>query len=94
MRHVYLILVVMVGWVFFRADSLPQALSYLATMADLRGFRAPDAALAILTNAQAVGALYPGVALRVPIAAAGPGAPTRAPRRAARIRNCRAPGHP
>lgn len=29
-RHIYALAVVMVGWVFFRAETLPQALSYLA----------------------------------------------------------------
>jgi len=31
-RHVYVLLVVMVGWVFFRADTLPEALSFLSAM--------------------------------------------------------------
>jgi len=31
-RHAYVMLTVMVGWVFFRAENLPRALSYLATM--------------------------------------------------------------
>jgi alginate O-acetyltransferase complex protein AlgI len=33
LRHAYLMLVVMVGWVFFRADTLPQATSFLSAMA-------------------------------------------------------------
>jgi alginate O-acetyltransferase complex protein AlgI len=66
-RHAYLILVVMVGWVFFRADSLPQALHYLAAMADVRAFGAPDAALSILANAQAVGALILGSLFAFPL---------------------------
>jgi alginate O-acetyltransferase complex protein AlgI len=66
-RHAYAIVVVMVGWVFFRADSLPQALHYLATMADPRGFAAPDAALSILANAQAVGALILGSLFAFPL---------------------------
>ena len=32
-RHLYLLVVVMVGWVFFRAETLPAALSFLAAMA-------------------------------------------------------------
>lgn len=32
LQHVYLLLIVMIGWVFFRADTLPQALSYLTAM--------------------------------------------------------------
>jgi alginate O-acetyltransferase complex protein AlgI len=31
-RHIYLLVVVMVGWVFFRADSLPAAMAYLGAM--------------------------------------------------------------
>jgi alginate O-acetyltransferase complex protein AlgI len=33
LRHAYLLLVVMVGWVFFRADTLPGALAFLKAMA-------------------------------------------------------------
>jgi alginate O-acetyltransferase complex protein AlgI len=36
LRHAYLLLVVMVGWVFFRADSLPGALAFLKAMAGAR----------------------------------------------------------
>jgi alginate O-acetyltransferase complex protein AlgI len=34
-RHVYTMLVVMIGWVFFRADTLPGAVAFLRTMAGL-----------------------------------------------------------
>ncbi len=34
-RHAYLLLVVMIGWVFFRADTLPGALAFLRAMAGL-----------------------------------------------------------
>ncbi|HYC03774.1 MAG TPA: MBOAT family protein [Azospirillaceae bacterium] len=44
LRHAYLVLVVMVGWVFFRADDLPKALDYLNAMAGLGG---PGSPLAI-----------------------------------------------
>lgn len=33
LRHIYVLLVVMVAWVFFRADNLPYALDYLQAMA-------------------------------------------------------------
>jgi len=33
LRHVYVLLVVMVGWVFFRADSFAQAIAFLRAMA-------------------------------------------------------------
>ncbi len=37
-QHLYLLFVVMVSWVFFRADTLTQALKYLSAMFDLRNF--------------------------------------------------------
>jgi len=36
-QHVYLILVVMIGWAFFRADTLSQSFLYLRAMAGLTG---------------------------------------------------------
>jgi alginate O-acetyltransferase complex protein AlgI len=67
LRHLYAVLVVMVGWVFFRADSLPQALHYLAAMASAGGFAAPDAMLSILLNAQTLAALAAGTLLAAPL---------------------------
>jgi alginate O-acetyltransferase complex protein AlgI len=67
LRHLYAVLVVMVGWVFFRADSLPQALHYLAEMGQPGGFEPPDAALAILLNAQSMTALVAGSLLAMPL---------------------------
>jgi alginate O-acetyltransferase complex protein AlgI len=32
LRHLYAVVVIMIGWVFFRADDLPQALQYLRVM--------------------------------------------------------------
>jgi alginate O-acetyltransferase complex protein AlgI len=66
-RHAYAVLVVMVGWVFFRADSLPQALHYLAAMGSPGAFAAPDAALSILLNAQTLAALGFGTLLSAPL---------------------------
>jgi alginate O-acetyltransferase complex protein AlgI len=68
-RHLYAVLVVMVGWVFFRADSLPQALAYLGAMASLGRFAPPDAALSILLNAQTILALTFGTLLSAPLLA-------------------------
>ncbi len=34
LRHIYVILVVVIGWVFFRAETLAHALAYLRAMAD------------------------------------------------------------
>ena len=68
-RHLYAVLVVMVGWVFFRADTLPQALRYLGEMAQPAHFAAPDAALSILLSAQALAALGAGTLFAAPAAA-------------------------
>jgi alginate O-acetyltransferase complex protein AlgI len=57
LRHVYLLFVVMIGWVFFRADTLPGALAFLQAMAgfgeglrttyDVRWFLTPEVLLAL-----------------------------------------------
>src|SRR5690606_27008733 len=31
-QHIYMILIVMLGWVLFRAENLPQAVNYMKTM--------------------------------------------------------------
>jgi alginate O-acetyltransferase complex protein AlgI len=42
LRHIYTLLVVIVGWVFFRADTLPAAVAFLRAMAGF-GVAAPTA---------------------------------------------------
>jgi alginate O-acetyltransferase complex protein AlgI len=66
-RHVYAVLVVMVGWVFFRADSLRQALAYLGEMARLPHFAGPEVGLAVLLNAQSIAALVAGTLFAAPL---------------------------
>jgi alginate O-acetyltransferase complex protein AlgI len=66
-RHAYAIFVVMIGWVFFRADSLPHALGYLAAMFDPRRLQAPDIPLQVVANAQVLGALVVGSLFAVPL---------------------------
>lgn len=65
LRHLYAVLVVMVGWVFFRADSLPQALGYLGRM--VRPQAVPDIGLALLINAQSLAALAAGTLFAAPL---------------------------
>ena len=67
LRHAYVLLVVMVGWAFFRADSLPQALRVLGQMGRPGRILAPDAELAILLNAQTLAALVAGSLLAMPL---------------------------
>lgn len=60
-RHAYLLLVVMIGWVFFRADTLQHAFAYLGAMAgaaapgvkpfDAAWFLTPKVAFAMLAGA-------------------------------------------
>ena len=86
LRHAYVLLVVMVGWVFFRADSLPRALGVLGQMSQTGRFLAPDAGLSILLNAQALTALAAGSLLAMPLLPAlmeGLGAPRAQPPRPA-----------
>ena len=36
--HIYAVLVILVGWVFFRAENLPQALDYISIMFGMQNF--------------------------------------------------------
>ncbi|HVI30639.1 MBOAT family O-acyltransferase [Phenylobacterium sp.] len=65
-RHGYTLLVVMVGWVFFRAETLPEALTYLKAMFDPARLAAPDVPLVILLDAQVIAALVVGSVLAFP----------------------------
>ncbi len=59
-RHAYLLLVVMIGWVFFRADTLHAAFAYLGAMAgvsapgikpfDVAWFLTPEVSLALVAG--------------------------------------------
>jgi alginate O-acetyltransferase complex protein AlgI len=70
LRHVYLLLVVMIGWVFFRADTLPEALSYLRALAGL-GVASPTAfAASFYLTRELVLALAAGVIGSMPVGAA------------------------
>jgi alginate O-acetyltransferase complex protein AlgI len=66
-RHAYVILAVMVGWVFFRAASVPEALQYLAAMTGLAEGVSTGPQLAAMLDAQVVSALVFGSILSVPL---------------------------
>lgn len=42
MRHIYLILIVLIGWVFFRADNFSHAFEYIQTMMRINGGKLID----------------------------------------------------
>jgi alginate O-acetyltransferase complex protein AlgI len=64
--HAYAVLVVLAGWVLFRAESLPQALGYLRVMADLGRLATPPVATQALLDSQTLAALVAGVIFSVP----------------------------
>ncbi|PYR31811.1 MAG: hypothetical protein DMF92_04130, partial [Acidobacteria bacterium] len=59
-RHAYLLVVVMIGWVFFRADTLTGAIAFLKALAGLspaaptaftiQWYATPDVAIALLAG--------------------------------------------
>src|SRR5205807_2473227 len=65
--HVYVILVVMVGWVFFRADSLGAAIAYLKAMTGLTTPEPAQFTLGWFLTPDVVLALIAGVIGSIPI---------------------------
>jgi alginate O-acetyltransferase complex protein AlgI len=66
LRHAYLLLVVMVGWVFFRADTLSQAASFLSAMAGLGAAQPTPYAVAWYLTPELALALAAGVVGSIP----------------------------
>jgi alginate O-acetyltransferase complex protein AlgI len=64
----YTMLLIMIGWVFFRAEDLHQAIGYLQSMAGLTGFYGYPEAVAALLNPKLFTALGLAVLLSSPIA--------------------------
>jgi alginate O-acetyltransferase complex protein AlgI len=66
LRHAYAILVVLLGWVLFRAPDLPHALAYYGAMFNPGGFHGPDVDLMALLDNERVLALAAGMVFSVP----------------------------
>lgn len=66
-RHAYVLIVVIAGWVIFRAESLGQAGDYLGAMANLRSFQTPRLELARLADIEVVVTLVAGSILSFPV---------------------------
>jgi len=64
--HIYALLVVAVGWVLFRAETLPQALDYLAAISAVAEIKPPPLGTRVLLDAQVVVALAAGVVFAGP----------------------------
>jgi alginate O-acetyltransferase complex protein AlgI len=66
-RHVYLLLVILVGWVFFRTDSIPHATQYLAVMFGLHKPATVLYPVGLYLNREVVAALLLGIVASTPI---------------------------
>lgn len=66
LRHMYLIFVVLVSWVFFRAETLPDALTYLTSMFSMNFGGVPFEFLDAL-NVEVIFALVFGLVLSTPV---------------------------
>jgi alginate O-acetyltransferase complex protein AlgI len=67
LRHLYLLLVVLVSWVFFRAATLPEAWSFLKAMAGLSGASGLEHPLALYVDSERLLALAIGLIGSTPI---------------------------
>ena len=65
-RHAYLLFVVMVGWVFFRLDTFPEALEYLKAMVGLSSGNNVNYHLALYLNIERVTILIIGIICSMP----------------------------
>jgi len=70
LRHAYLLVVVMVGWVFFRADTLAGAQAMLGAMAGLASPAASTPSVALVLDAEHVLAILAGIVGSMPWAPA------------------------
>jgi alginate O-acetyltransferase complex protein AlgI len=66
LRHAYLLLVVLVTWVFFRASTVAYALAYLSALAGFAAGAGIDHYVGLYLNAELVAALVAASALAVP----------------------------
>ncbi|MEE9911849.1 MAG: MBOAT family protein [Deltaproteobacteria bacterium] len=66
-RHLYLILVVMIGWVIFRSDSLDYAVRYIKTMFGFSPGIAPVTALGGYLNSLVIFTLLVGIVASLPV---------------------------
>ncbi|MDT5156266.1 MAG: alginate O-acetyltransferase complex protein AlgI [Acidobacteriota bacterium] len=65
-RHAYALLVVLVGWVFFRAETLPRAVGYLGAMAGLTAGAEPMFRPSFLLNGEVLLVLAVGLVGSMP----------------------------
>lgn len=66
-RHAYVLLVVMVGWVFFRADSLSYALAFLSALVGFAHGNGVEYHVGLYVNAKVALAIVAGVIGSTPV---------------------------
>ena len=67
LQHIYMLLVVMIGWVFFRSESLEEAGQYMAALVNFSGESYLDAELFAVLNNEFYLALIIGVLFSMPV---------------------------
>jgi alginate O-acetyltransferase complex protein AlgI len=67
LQHVYLLLVVVVGWVFFRVETLPQALSFFGSLIGLQGWSSSLHPIQLYLSREFMLACLAGVFLSMPV---------------------------
>lgn len=67
LQHAYLLIVVIVGWVFFRADTLPLAIAYLESMFDVGNFQTTRLQFAQVLSREAIFAFTIGTIASMPV---------------------------
>ena len=66
-RHIYVWSIVMVAWVFFRAETLPQAISYLSVMSGQANAQGPFQPVQFFVGNETIAALLAGLLGAFPI---------------------------
>lgn len=66
-QHLYLLAVVIVGWVFFRADTLSQAVGYLHVMVDFTNYQTTPYQFAQVLSYEAIYVFLIGAVLSAPV---------------------------
>ncbi|MBT4522313.1 MAG: MBOAT family protein [Halieaceae bacterium] len=66
-RHLYLLAIVIVGWIFFRVDSLPQAVAFIGAMGDISSAGITPYRLAQVVSSEAILAFTVGALLSFPV---------------------------
>lgn len=67
LQHIYSLMVVIIGWVFFRAETLWQAVSYIKTMFDISNYQTTIFQFAQVLSYEAIYAFLIGSILSIPV---------------------------